>query len=275
MVILSALADEISPDLKTQLDVLESEGIRHIELRGIWNKNILELNHNELTTVKNRIYGRNFRISSIATPIGKIGITEDFERHLMLFKRAIHVAKCFDTPYIRIFSFFIPPGENPEDHRDEVLKRVRILEEKAREAGVVLLHENEKEIYGDTGKRCHDLLSFCPSPHLRAVFDPANFVQCGVQPFCEAYPLLKDDIECIHIKDALFEGGKVVPAGQGDGEVEDLLRAITSRGYRGFLSLEPHLSTTGKFDGFSGPELFRVAARELKKLLKKTSIEWY
>ncbi|PTX64948.1 sugar phosphate isomerase/epimerase [Melghirimyces profundicolus] len=274
MVTLSALADEISPDLKTQLDVLESEGIRHIELRGVWNKNILDLDDEELTFVKETLIHRKFRISSIATPIGKLGIKDDFGRHRALFERAIHVAKVFDTPCIRIFSFFIPAGESPEDYREEVLERIRILVEKAGRAGVVLLHENEKEIYGDTAKRCHDLLRSCRSPHLRAVLDPANFVQCGVQPLSEAYPLLRDHIEYVHIKDALFDEGRVVPAGQGDGEVKELLKSLISNGYRGFLSLEPHLSSGGPFDGFSGPDLFRVAARELKRLLEETSTEW-
>jgi sugar phosphate isomerase/epimerase len=100
-------------------------------------------------------------------------------------------------------------------------------------------------------------------------FDPANFVMCGVRPFTEGYELLKDYIEYVHIKDGLMSEQRVVPAGQGDGEVRELLMALKARGFDGFLSLEPHLSNAGQFGGFSGPDLFGVAVRALRELLNE------
>jgi sugar phosphate isomerase/epimerase len=156
---------------------------------------------------------------------------------------------------------------NPSKYRDEVISRMKTLVKKAEEEGVVLLHENEKDIYGDTAERCLDILETCQSHNLRAALDPANFVQCGVKPYTEAFPLLKKHIEYVHIKDALFEGGKVVSAGEGDGEVRKVLRELKEKGYQGFMSLEPHLENAGTFSGFSGPDLFRVASRALKNIL--------
>lgn len=267
MVTLTGFADEISSDLKVQLDVLEAEGLHYLEFRGVWEKNVLELNEHELNRVKTEIGKRSISVSSIGSPIGKVSITDDFEFHLVDFEQAIQAAKFFDTRYIRIFSFFIPKGDDPSIYREEVLRRMNVLVKRAEAADIVLLHENEKDIYGDTAERCLDILESCHSTHLRAVFDPANFVQCGVQPFSHAYPLLKDYVEYIHIKDALFEGGKVVPAGQGDGEVGAVLTVLKNRGYNGFMSLEPHLAAAGTFSGFSGPDLFKVATRALKSLL--------
>jgi 3-dehydroshikimate dehydratase len=109
---------------------------------------------------------------------------------------------------------------------------------------------------------------------LKIVFDPANFVQCGVKPYSEAYPLLQTYIENVHIKDALFIDGKEVPAGKGDGEVREVLRALKDRGYNGFLSLEPHLEASETFAGFSGQELFKVSTHALKDLLKEIQSEW-
>ncbi|UOK59227.1 sugar phosphate isomerase/epimerase [Bacillus sp. OVS6] len=145
---------------------------------------------------------------------------------------------------------------------------------KAEQSGIVLLHENEKEIYGDNAIRCLDILETINSPYLRMAFDPANFVQCGVKPYSEAYPLLKSYVEYVHIKDALFESGKVVPAGKGDGEVRELLQTLKTSGYDGFLSLEPHLAAAETFSGFSGPDLFKVAAKALKDLLQETESKW-
>jgi sugar phosphate isomerase/epimerase len=274
MVTLSAFADEISSDLDTQLDVLSSENIRYLELRGVWNKNVLRLTDDELLMVRNRLESMGIRVSSIGSPIGKIQITDSFEEHLADFERAIHVAKVFGTKFIRIFSFFIPSGEDPAQYRGEVMSRINELVRRAERANIVLLHENEKHIYGDTPERCLDILETCASPSLRMAFDPANFVQCNVKPMSTAYPLLDSFIEYVHIKDACFEDGRVVPAGQGDGDLPALVRALKSRGYEGFLSIEPHLASANAFLGFSGPDLFRVASQALKSLLEADGVSW-
>ncbi|OXM83571.1 sugar phosphate isomerase/epimerase family protein [Paenibacillus rigui] len=274
MITLTGFADEISPDLEIQLDVLASEGTSHLELRGVWGKNVLQLTDEEAARVKERLDARGFRVSSIGSPIGKIQITDDFEPHLTDFRKAIELARYFGAPYIRIFSFFIPEGEDPAGYREEVLSRMKQLARLAEQENIMLLHENEKEIYGDNGERCLEILQACDSDKLRAAFDPANFVQCGVRPMSEAYPLVAPYIEYIHIKDALLESGKVVPAGEGDGELRDLIGTLKQRGYNGFMSLEPHLSAAETFQGFSGPELFVVAVRALKSLLEEAEIEW-
>ncbi|MCQ6264075.1 sugar phosphate isomerase/epimerase [Fictibacillus sp. WQ 8-8] len=274
MLTLTGFADEISSDLNIQLEVLQSEGIKFIEFRGVWEKNVLRLSDDELATIRKELQQRGFRLSAIGSPIGKINILDDFEEHLIDFERALYIAKFFETKYIRIFSFFIPEGEDPAIYRDEVMRRMWALVKKAEENGIILLHENEKEIYGDNAERCKDILETVQSPNLRMAFDPANFVQCGVKPYSEAYPLLESFIEYVHIKDALLEGGKVVPAGKGDGELRELLKSLKDKGYSGFLSLEPHLSAAETFYGFSGPDLFKIATHALKDLLKETKAEW-
>jgi len=273
MVTLTGFADEISPDLEVQLDVLEQEGIRHLEFRGVWGKNVLKLSDEELARVKERLDERGFKVSSIGSPIGKIRITDDFTPHLEDFRKAVRVAKQFEAPFIRIFSFFVEEGK-AEAYREEVIGRLRRLTEIAGEEGVTLLHENEKHIYGDNGERCLDLLSSIASPRLLAAFDPANYVQCSVRPMSDAYPLVEKYIGYIHVKDAVMGSGKVVPAGQGDGELRGLIAALKEKNYQGFMSLEPHLKAAETFQGFSGPELFVVAVRALKELLGEAGIPW-
>ncbi|GMA65117.1 sugar phosphate isomerase/epimerase [Alicyclobacillus fastidiosus] len=274
MVTLTAFADEISSDLTEQLDVLESTGIQHLEFRGVWNKNVLDLTDIELEKVRETIRAREFQVSAIGSPIGKILITDDFETHLTKFEHAIRVASHLDTKYIRIFSFFIPKGQKAEEYRNEVMNRLQELTHRASLSGITLLHENEKDIYGDITERCLDIFKTCSSPNLRCAFDPANFVQCGVKPFTQAFPFLEPYCDYIHIKDALFEGNRVVPVGQGDGEVKEVLRAMLEKGYEGFLSIEPHLAQSRTFEGFSGPELFRVATDALKDLLSELGQSW-
>ncbi len=271
---LSAFADEISPDLDAQLDTLAGESIRYLEFRGVWNKNVLDLSDSELEMVKATLAQRRVGVSSIGSPIGKIPIADDFAPHLDRFRRALRVAQLLGAPYIRIFSFFIPAGEDPARYRDEVLERMSRLARAAEGAGVTLLHENEKDIYGDSPARCLDILTQVNSPILRAAWDPANFVQCGVQPHTEGYAGLRPFIVYVHVKDALRDSGQVVPAGQGDGQVRETIAALRASGFDGFFSLEPHLAAAGTFSGFSGPDLFRVAAGAFKNLLREQGIEW-
>lgn len=274
MIALSGFADEISTELEEQLEVLNAESIRHVEFRGVWNKNVLDLTDEELQQVKQKLEQEGVQISAIGSPIGKIRITDPFEPHLEKCDRAIHTAKLFNTRNLRIFSFFIDEGQDPAAYREEVIRRMRLLVKRAEEADVLLLHENEKHIYGDNAERCLDLLQSCSSPNLRAVFDPANFVQCGVKPFAEAYPMLAPYIDYVHIKDAKFADGSVTVAGQGDGQIPELLVTLKEKGYTGFLSLEPHLQAAGSFAGFSGPALFKEASAGLKQLLADLNWKW-
>jgi sugar phosphate isomerase/epimerase len=189
-------------------------------------------------------------------------------------RRIAEVAARFGTTIVRVFSFFIPPGEPPERHRQQVIDRMAALASVASEHGLVLAHENEKQIYGDTPQRCADLIEAVGSPSLRATFDAANFVQCGVRPHTEGYGLLRPHLVYLQVKDALAATGEVVPAGQGDGEVRQTLTALRDSGFTGYVSLEPHLAEAGRFGGFSGPAGFRRAAQSLKTLLGDLAIPW-
>jgi sugar phosphate isomerase/epimerase len=271
---LTAFADEISPELDEQLGTLTSESIRHMELRSVWNTNVLNLTDRELRKVKSATSDHGIKVSSIGSPIGKIPITDPWDPHLRRFRRALQAADIMEAPYLRIFSFFIPEEHEPHLYRDEVLERMGMLANEARGAGVVLLHENEKGIYGATPDRCREILSGVDSSALRAAWDAANFVQCGVRPYEEGYETLRPYVEYVHVKDALFGSGRVVPAGEGDGEVRETLSALRASGFDGYFSLEPHLASSSTYRGFSGPELFRKAARAFKGLLRRQEIEW-
>lgn len=278
--VFTGFADEIDSSLDVQMTVLERLGIRQIEMRGVDGKNLTDYTLEESAEIKRRLDQRGFSLSAIGSPIGKIKITDPFTEHPEKFRHVLEQAKLFGTPYIRLFSFFIPQGEDPARYRDEVLARMQAFLDAAQGYDVILLHENEKDIYGDTPERCLDLLETLHHPKLFATFDPANFVQCGVEVFPHAYNLLAPYLRYMHIKDALFKDGSVVPAGQGDGRVYEVLSALVATDYHGYLSLEPHL---GDFVGYSalehsgtekdretkGSVLFEIAYKALMALLEK------
>lgn len=246
---ISGFSDEISPDIDEQFRHLQKLGIKYFEPRGVNGKNISELNDEEAYELKKKTEEYGIKASSIGSPLGKIGIEDDFEKHKELLRRVIRTAKILGCGYIRVFSFYIKDG-NYEKHRDEVLRRMKEMTEIAAKENVILLHENEKGIYGDIPARCADILENIKSPSLGCVFDPANFIQCGAVTYPDAYEMLEKYITYMHIKDCKPDG-TVVPSGYGAGHIKEILAALDKKGYSGFLSLEPHL---GSFEGVGALE---------------------
>jgi sugar phosphate isomerase/epimerase len=271
---LSGFADEIDDDFEKQCAVLNQLGISNIELRSAWGINVLDLNDDQLRQAKAILTEHKISVSSIGSPIGKIGITEDFEPHLARHDIALRRAEFFGAPYIRLFSFFIPEGDDPDGHRDEVIRRMTALAARAEGHDVILLHENEKEIFGDIPRRCVDIVETVGKPNLRLAWDAANFVQCGVRPFTEGYASIRPHLEYMQIKDAVLSTGEVVPAGAGDGETLETISALRADGFDGYFSLEPHLGTTNSLGGFSGEDLFAEAYSAFTGILRAEGIDF-
>lgn len=271
---LSGFVDEIDDDFAVQCRVAADLGLSYAEVRSAWGINILDLDADQLATVQTMLAEHGLQVSSIGSPIGKIGIGDDFESHLARMRHAAEVARLLNAPYIRLFSFFIPEGEDPDDYRDEVLYRMRAIAEVAEQAGVIAVHENEKDIYGDIPRRCLDIVTSVDSPNLKLAWDPANYVQCGVRPFTEGYADLRPHTVYIQIKDALLADASVVVAGAGDGEVAETIRALRDDGFDGFFSLEPHLGEYTAFGALSGPELFTKAHAAFTEILTSEGIAY-
>jgi sugar phosphate isomerase/epimerase len=272
--VLSGFADEISADPDEQLATLAAESISHLELRSAWSTNVADLDRGQLARFRHALDGAGVTVSAIGSPIGKIEVSAPLGPELERLRRVAAIAAELGTPLVRVFSFFVPAAEPPARYRLQVIDRMAALAQIAQEHGLVLAHENEKGIYGDRPERCADLIAAVGSPALRATFDAANFVQCGVRPQTEAYGMLRPYLVYLQVKDALAATGQVVPAGEGDGQVRETLEALRGSQFEGYVSLEPHLARAGRFGGFSGPEGFRRAAVALKGLLAELSIPW-
>jgi sugar phosphate isomerase/epimerase len=273
MIQLSAFADEISKDPVEQLDVLAEHGIRHIEFRSIHGINVLDLPDERHEEFRALLQARGFGLSAIGSPVGKIKITESFEDHLTRIERSMDLADFYNTRRIRIFSYYMPPSEEPERYRDEVMSRMARFAVLAGERGLSLVLENEKGIYGDTAARVLDIIQTVNSRSLSHAFDPANYVEVG-QPIDEAWEMLRDRVTHFHIKDYDPRMHKNVPAGVGDGQIPRLLADAVGRGYDGFCVLEPHLVIAELAYGFTGPARFADAANALKAILDQAGIAY-
>lgn len=280
---ISAFADEAGGALEAQLAALKRNGISHIEMRMVNGKNASNLTVAEAVAVRAQLDAAGVTLSALGSPFGKIRADEPFEPHFAQFQHALRLCKLLGATRMRIFSFYIPEGDDPAKYRAEVISRLGKMLDAAEEWGVRLLHENEKGIYGDVAARCDDLLRAF-NGRLGCIFDPANFIQCHEQPL-DNFALLKDRIEYMHIKDAMLADGSVVPSGKGDGNVPAILKDMPGCGDM-ILSLEPHLTVFSGLETLQGEELkhiysyptpdcaFDAAAGALHEILDNLNQQW-
>ena len=242
-IVISGFADEIDPQLDVQLKVVRELGMEYICLRAADGKGIAEYSVEEIReSILPRLKEANVKVSSLGSPIGKIDIDDDeaYGQQLKQLDTLCQICNLLECKYIRMFSFWMKE-KNPDEWKDEVLRKLRGFADVAAKYGVILIHENEKDIYGDIGSRCKVILDELASPCFKAAFDFANFVQCG-EDTAVCWEMLKEHVAYIHIKDAVAGKNENVLCGTGDGKIPQLLsKAIREDGYEGFLTLEPHL----------------------------------
>lgn len=282
--ILSAFSDESNSDFIKQLENLKANRITRMEIRGVNGKSIHQQTDAELAVIKKQMDAYGVGLSAIGSAIGKIMITDPFAPHVEDFKRIMEIAHTLGTDNVRMFSFFIPKGENADDYRSEVMDRLNTLLELSEKEGIYCCHENEKEIYGDTLERCLDLYNTFGG-RLHGIFDPANFIQCGEDP-AKIIDALLPHMDYMHIKDAKMATGAVVPSGYGDGNVPLLLQKFNQGEGECFLTVEPHLTV---FDGLkdlqgeelkheftypSGEAAFKAACDAVHDLLKQGGYDY-
>lgn len=274
--LISAFADETSDDLGHQIEALKRNGLCCIEPRNV-NGGLINKSEEELEEIAKELRDAGISISALGSPIGKFKIDEDFEIHLEDFRRALRACKILGTDKMRMFSFFVPQ-ERLAECRDEVMRRMKLLLEMAKEEGITLCHENEAKIYGQNPAEVRDLLTTLPE--LRGIFDAANFVREGQNPI-EGIEATLPSLEYLHIKDARADDCAIVPCGMGDGQYAEVLRRVDELTDRVvYLTVEPHLHIFGAYQKIDSHKLktgiefdnsddaFDCAVTKLKEMLK-------
>lgn len=271
---LSAFGDEIADDVDEQLRVLNELDIGYLELRRAWGTNVLELSDDEVRRLKDRCAAHSIGVSCIGSPVGKSPIGQPIDEVLRDLERILEVAGMLGTGKVRIFSFY-PDADGQQDHCvEESTSRLGAMAKTAADRDAVLLLENEGGLVGDTPERCRAIVEGVGSPSLRFVWDTGNFPHSGVDRAVDrGWPLLGEYTDYVQVKDALVSDQTITVAGEGDGQIPDLLANLRDVGYRGFLALEPHLKVAGKRGGFSGAEGMARAVSALRALIADAGVE--
>lgn len=268
---LSAFGDELAPALEDQLRLLNELEIDRIDVRAAWGVNVAQFTDEYASKVRAMCDAHGIHVSCVGSPIGKSPLIDPIENELRRLERVQEIAHQLGTRRVRIFSFY-PPDTSSNAHYDQYLdqtvSKLSDLTELAGRHDVELLLENEKDIVGDTPERCHAIASSINSLHLRLIWDPANFVQVGISHLVERYwEMLAPYVTYIHIKDAVLSDGSVRAAGEGDGQIPELLAQLAKANMPMTLSLEPHLQAAGHSSGFTGMASMQVAVNALRRLM--------
>lgn len=280
--VLSAFADEAGTTLDEQIAALKRNGISYIEPRNINGKPILTLTDDELIEVKKAFDANGIKVNSLGSPIGKYPINEPFEIHLKDFYRALEVCKLLGTDKMRMFSFFVHQNELVK-YREEVIYRLGEMVKIAKEHGITLCHENESDIYGQNPEQMRDLMRSIDG--LGGIFDAANY-RMNNQDVIDGINATLINLAYLHIKDAIYESQLIVPAGDGEGKIAEIIDIVNKHTDNVvYLTLEPHLFLFDAYKGIDKHELkvkytfnnnsesFDFAANALKNLLNENGYE--
>ena len=272
---LCAFADEADANRLGQIKALTENAIPYLEIRGVDGTNIADLPREKALQFKSELDAAGIKVWAIGSPAGKTNIHDDFDKALDQFRHLLDMAEIFEAKRIRLFSFYGTDGS--DEYFEEVCRRLNVFCDLCEEKGIIPCHENEKGIYGDIAPRC--LAIHKAVPRLKAVFDPANFIQCG-QNVMEAWEMLAPYVEYSHIKDAAPDG-HIVPPGDGIGHLAEYLPLFAAQGCE-VVTLEPHLAQFVGLKALEGVERSEVgglnfennraafdhAANKLKEILK-------
>lgn len=264
---LTGFIDEVSPKLEEQIAAAKDQGLNGIEVRSVWDKNVTALSPEELKEVRLQAEGAGIMISGVGSPVNKVPMMQiHLEGEMDKLKRSLEAAQLLGTKRVRIFS----PTVNDEARQHDlryVIEWMKPMAELAEKAGITLLHENDSRFYGAFPEGAKGILDALGGPHFRHVFDFSNAVMIGQDPLSDWLPWVLPHLESLHIKDFDRSKLQIVPAGQGHSKMLECFRFLASKGWKGTITLEPHLAFAGGHGGFSGAELFGQAVAALKGIL--------
>ena len=281
----AVINDEISQDFDHACYVAAHDfGLEWIELRGMWNKNITDLDAAQTSEALAILAKYKLRVTDIASPLYKTDwpgaplskqsdrrdqfhADFDFKQQDALLEHCIGIAKTFRTDRIRCFDFWRLDDVKP--YREAINDKLRKAARRCAKSDLILLLENEMECNTATGKESAATLAAVQEPNFMLNWDPGNAATFpNSMPFPDGYNLLpKNRIGHCHAKSVIRKpDGKWEWAAVGTGVVDWVgqLRALDRDGYRHAVSLETHWRGAGTPEASS-----RISMKGLKDALAK------
>ena len=262
----AVINDEITQDFGRACEIAAKDfGMSWIELRGMWNKNILKLDQKEIAEAQQILHKNKLKVTDIASPLFKVDwpgapkskfspkrdqFNADFtyDQQEEVLERSLALAKAFNTDRVRCFDFWRLDDQAP--YRKEINERLLQAANKAGKQQIILVLENEMACNTATGAEAAGVLKAVQSPYLMLNWDPGNAATRGEKPYPDGYDLLpKNRIGHCHCKDAVKKtdgsGYRWAPVGGGVIDWVGQFKALKRDGYRYAVSLETHWRGAG------------------------------
>ncbi|MEM1644869.1 MAG: sugar phosphate isomerase/epimerase family protein [Ignisphaera sp.] len=270
---LAIVSDEITQDFEHALKVIKELGVELVEIRTLWNKNIVELSDTELDNVKNLLKKYGLTVSHVASPAFKIyiGDKRGFENHLKIIRKAIELTKLFDLNYTRIFTFWWQGSLDL--YLDTLIDRIRYALDIAKDEGVYLIIENEYSCFVGTGFETKVVLDKIGSPWLKVLWDPGNAFFARETPYPIGYNYVKDQVMYMHLKDAVVdERGRFIwrPIGKGAIDYYGQLKEVAKKDI--VVSLETHYTPQGGTKEDGTKESFKGLMDIMNKVMEELGL---
>jgi sugar phosphate isomerase/epimerase len=259
---LAVITDEITQDFERALQIASQDfGMSWVEIRGLWNKNLLKLDDTELAKAKELLDKYQLKVTDIASPLFKVdwpgaplskhaegprdqfGADFAFKQQDQILERSMEVAKRFGTDRVRCFDFWRLDDQAP--YRKAMDDKLREAAEKAGKQGIILVLENEMSCNSGTGAEAARTLDAVKSKNFMVNWDPGNAAALGEKAYPDGYAKLpKNRIGHCHCKDERPKPGgsgyEWAPVGGGTIDWAGQFRALKKDGYRLAVSLETH-----------------------------------
>lgn len=281
----SVITDEITQDFGRALEIASKDfGLNWVELRGMWNKNLMDLDAKEIAEARRLLERYRLRVTDIGSPLFKVdfpgapksklspnqkdqfGADFAFNQQEEVLERGLELARVFRTDRLRCFDFW--RLDDPAPYRAAMNQKLREAAQKAAGKKIILLLENEHECNTATSEEAVKVLSAIELPNFMLNWDPGNSVMRGDVPYPQGYDRLpKNRVGHVHCKDvARNTNGKLEWAAMGRGTIDWLgqFRALKRDGYHYAVSLETHWRGAG-----TPEESSRQSWAGMKELLQK------
>jgi L-ribulose-5-phosphate 3-epimerase len=263
---IAVINDEISQDFGHTCEIVSREfGLEWIELRGMWNKNMLKLDANEIAEARRILEKYKLRVTDIASPLFKVdwpGAPQSkfspkrdqfnadftFEQQPEVLERSIELAKAFQTDRVRLFDFWRLDDQAP--YRAAINDKLREASGVAAKSKIILILENEMACNTATAAESAKVLAQVKTENFMLNWDPGNAAAAGETPFPDGYKLLpKERIGHCHCKDVTrkSDGKGYDWAAMGEGIIDwtGQFSALKRDGYHYVVSLETHWRGAG------------------------------
>jgi sugar phosphate isomerase/epimerase len=262
----AVITDEISQDFDHACFVAAREfGMQWVEVRGLWNKNLMSLASAEIAEAQRILAKYQLRVTDIGSPLFKVdwpgaptskyspkhdqfNANFGYDQQPEVLEKCIEAAKAFKTDRVRGFDFWRLEDQAP--YRPAINAKLQEAASQLGKHGLILLLENEFACNTATGAEGAKTLSAVPAPNFLLNWDPGNAAARGETPYPNGWELLpKNRVGHCHCKDMLrksdAQGFEWMPVGKGTIDWVGQFEALKKSGYKLGVSLETHWAGGG------------------------------